>query len=75
MKMINDFFKPLKAAAPWKIGLLNFIASLAIFYAPYASSIWMAWLVLLLSYITVIAIYLAFCHLCEKHPEENSTNP
>ena len=67
---MKGFFKPLKEAAPWKIGLLNFIASLAIFYAPYASNIWEAWIVLLLSYITVTFLYLAYCHICKKQKDD-----
>ena len=59
---MKDFFKPLKEAAPWKIAILNLIASLAIFYSFYAPNIWVAWGALLLSYIIVILLYLTFCY-------------
>ena len=42
--------------------MICFISSLSLFYAPYAPSIWIAWLVLLLSYVVVVGIYLLFCY-------------
>ena len=69
---MREFFKPLKEATPWKIVILNLIASLAIFYAFYAPNIWVAWGVLLLSYFIVILLFLTFCYV--RNNSRKNTN-
>ena len=60
---MKNFFEPLKEKVGWKVGVLNLISSFAIFYAPYAPSIWAALGALLLSYIFVYGVYLTFCYI------------
>ena len=69
---MKDFFKPLKEAKPWKIAILNLIASLAIFYAFYAPNIWVAWGVLLLSYFIVILLFLTFCYFWNNRRKDTN---
>ena len=63
---IKEFFIPFIKAKTWEIAICIAIGCLAIFYAQYAPSMWVALLVFLLWYCFVFFVFLLVKHLLKK---------